>query len=335
MRSFNPQATSEARRALLRTALCLTTTFRSIPSSAALSGGADSIASQYSTGSRAEGGRGANALLKRRAESGVQRIGTEPLFKRGSILDTVRIHPPVSPRAPLSSCSCVAFVLLFLCGQVRSENGIAVDISFNFPEAWTLSSGPNLDVRDVRTSDSAFLLVAPAPKSAQGSVEGLPRAFYTDLIFAPDGKYGAYGGVDDFSVKNYEVVSVTAPSGVVQVYRQFDLTFNALTYNQNLVQRRAKVSAISLGGSVLVLVAGCLGTRFKDASKDLAETQKSFRAYSTSASRNAELEKAAVRAEEAVLAAEEADDRARADAIDAAVGATTIGKIGFSKKQLQ
>ena len=100
------------------------------PALAALDGDSDSLASSYASGSRAEGGRGANALLKKRAESGVRRIGGDPLFKPGQILDTV-----------------------------RATDGRAVDISFAFPAEWSVSKGPNLDVRDVRTSDSAFLLV--------------------------------------------------------------------------------------------------------------------------------------------------------------------------------
>ena len=82
----------------------------------------------------------------------------------------------------------------------------------------------------------------------------------TPLLPQPAGKYGAYGGVDDFSIKDFEIVSSKSPSGTEQQYRQFALTFNALTYKANTVTRRARVSATSLGGSVFVLVAGCLGS---------------------------------------------------------------------------
>lgn len=95
-------------------------------------------------------------MLKARAASGVERIGGSPLFKSGQILDTV-----------------------------RSADGQAVDISFAFPSDWALSSGPNLDVRNIRSSDSAFLLVAPLPKGK--TLEKLPRDFYTSLIFSSEG----------------------------------------------------------------------------------------------------------------------------------------------------
>lgn len=50
----------------------------------------DELAKQYVTGARGSGGRGANAMLKTRAVSGVERIGGDPKFKRGSILDAIR-----------------------------------------------------------------------------------------------------------------------------------------------------------------------------------------------------------------------------------------------------
>ena len=94
-------------------------------------------AEEYDAGIRlsgASGGRGANALLKTRAESGVVRTGLieDPLFKSGTIFD-----------------------------QLKNADGSATDVTFTFPErGWVFSRGPNLDVRNVQTSDSAFLLVA-------------------------------------------------------------------------------------------------------------------------------------------------------------------------------
>ena len=96
-------------------------------------------------------------MIKKRAESGVQRIGNgSPMFKPGSILDAV-----------------------------RSADGSAVDIAFAYPKEWSVSEGPNLDVRNVRTSDSAFLLVAAIP--AGETFEALPKKFFTDLLFRAEG----------------------------------------------------------------------------------------------------------------------------------------------------
>lgn len=220
-------------------------------SSHALSADPDSAAAAYAAGARAGGGRGANALLRTRAESGIQRIGGNPIFKPGLILDSV-----------------------------RSEDGSAVDISFSYPEAWAVSKGPNLDVRDLRTGDSAFLLGAPLRPGQ--TLEELPKSFFTTLLFAQDGKYGAYGGVDEFSVSKFELVSLKSPSGVTCSYRRLSIRFSALTYNANTVQRRALLSATSLGGTVFVFVAGCLSNRFKEAEPELEAIRSSFRAVSSS-----------------------------------------------------
>lgn len=257
MKAFN-DLSFLTRRALVGAALCCLSHPRT--SFAELSGNdGESLAKQYAAGVRASGGRGANTMLKKRADSGVQRIGGSPLFKSGEILDTL-----------------------------RSDDGSAVDISFSFPSDWSVSSGPNLDVRNLRTSDSAFLLVAPLPEGK--TIEQLPRQFYTNLIFSREGKYGAYGGVDDFSVRDFEMVNIRSPSGGEQPYRRFSLTFAALTYNANTVQRRARVSATALRGSVFVLVAGCLGTRYTEASRDLTDIQDSYRAYTTSKARVEQIE---------------------------------------------
>lgn len=95
------------------------------------------------------------------------------------------------------------------------------------------------------------------------------------------------------------------------------------------MQRRAKVSATSLGGSVFVLVAGCLATRYKESSRDLVAIQKSFRAYSTPKSRVSELKAAAEEAEAQARDEFEADDMARSSALEGTVGATSVGRIGY------
>lgn len=121
------------------------------------------VQAAYASGARANNGRGANALLKKRAESGILRVGGDPMFKPGSILDAM-----------------------------RSDDGTVVDVSFSYPEKWTVAKGPNLDVRDVKSADSAFLLVAPLPNGKK-TVADLKPAFFTTLLFAPSGKYGSYG----------------------------------------------------------------------------------------------------------------------------------------------
>lgn len=254
MRPPSPQAVHAALGRRLATALALAAAAPLRPGRA-LDAAADAEA--FAAGVRS-GGRGANALNRPRAETGVKRTGSveNPLFAAGQILD-----------------------------EVRSEDGTSVAVSFSFPEEWTLAGGPNLDVRDVAKSDSAFLLSAPLPSGA--SLERLPVSFFEDMLYDRAGKYGAYGGVDERAVLSAEVVSRALPTGGTQPYRLLSLKFAPLTFNSNVVERRALVSATAVGGSVFMLSCGCQATRFKKAAAELAATQASFRAYAAGRARPA------------------------------------------------
>ena len=98
------------RRAALFSAVLLGAARPPLPSRATLSGvpdtaTADELAAAYAAGARADGGRGANTMIRKRAESGVQRVGSDsPVFKPGAILD-----------------------------GVRSADGSTVDVSFAYP----------------------------------------------------------------------------------------------------------------------------------------------------------------------------------------------------------
>jgi hypothetical protein len=132
-------------------------------------------------------------------------------------------------------------------------------------------------------------------------------------------RYGAYGGVDDFSVKDFELVNIKNPSAIEQPYRRFSLSFNALTYNANTVNRRALVSATSVSGSVFILVAGSLGNRYKESRTELGSISTSFRAFSTSKARVVEIEEAAR------AGVPDGDDMSLSSKLDGTVGATSVG----------
>ena len=97
-------------------------------------------------------------------------------------------------------------------------------------------------------------------------------------MFDPAGKYGQYGQCDDRTVKKSTLELLTLPSGGKQHYRRIDLKFAPLSYNANTVERRALISATSVGGSVFILVTGSLANRFKAMKEDLVGVQESFRA---------------------------------------------------------
>ena len=115
-------------------------------------------------------------------------------------------------------------------------------------------------------------------RSVERDASTLPASFFTELLFAKDGKYGSYGGVDDVRVVSQSSDSLSTPTGDRQTYRRLELKFSVLTYNQNTVIRRALVSATAAGGSVYLISAGCLDSRFKTIKDDLATCQGSFRA---------------------------------------------------------
>lgn len=121
----------------------------------------------YNAGARSAG-RGANALLKKRAVTGVDRLCSGSVDGCGSSL--------------VSAGS--------LLDDVRSADGSVVSLGFSFPEAWAVAGGPNLDVRNIQTSDSAFILAAPMPVGA-ATIADVPDSFLLQSLFAPSGKYGA------------------------------------------------------------------------------------------------------------------------------------------------
>jgi hypothetical protein len=145
----------------------------------------------------------------------------------------------------------------------------------------TLAGGPNLDVRNVRESDSAFVLAKSLP--ARTNFDALPDSFFLDVIFDPAGKYGQYGSVEERSVVKSQLTELTLPSGGKQSYRRMSLKFAPLSYNMNTVERRALVSTTAVGGTVFILVAGSLATRYKKLLPELESVQQSFRAIGSQA----------------------------------------------------
>ena len=193
-------------------------------------------------------GRSLNALIKMRAVTGVTRANPEssPVFKPGQILD-----------------------------NLLSANGGAVTLGFTYPANWNVAGGPNLDVRDLKESDSAFVLATDMPAGKR--FEDLKDDFFLDLLFDPAGKYGSYGTVEDRKVVSCSLASVTNPNGAQQSYRRMALKFAPLTYNGNTVERRSVISATEVGGTVFLLAAGSLATRYKKIEPDLLAIQDSFR----------------------------------------------------------
>ena len=127
----------------------------------------------------------------------------------------------------------------------------------------------------MKNSDSAFVLAAPLP--AKTSFDKLSDEFFLEVLLDPAGKFGQFGKCDDRKVVSSSVEALTLPTGGKQSYRRMGIKFAPLTYNGNTVERRALISATAVGGSVFMLVAGSLATRYKKLQPDLQEVQGSFR----------------------------------------------------------
>lgn len=150
-------------------------------------------------------------------------------------------------------------------------NPMAVLVSFASP--WKLETGPVFDVetRDGRTGDGAFLAVT---KSTGGkSLAELPSSFFLERLFDPTGRFSFYGPPTDVKVKS---------SRVEGDRRYIELSFSNLSQSTNAeIPRKALLVATIPNGSenAVMLVGSANASRWKRGSeKSVRDTVESFRA---------------------------------------------------------
>jgi len=154
----------------------------------------------------------------------------------------------------------------------RAADPIAVVASFVSP--WPLARGGLFDVecRDSRTGDGAFLAVAPAPGGAR-EVSDLPNSFFADSLFSSTGRFSFYGSPTDVRVRK---------SDVDGPYRYLEVSFSNLSQSTNAeIPRTALVSATIPRGSdsVVMLVGSATTNRWKRGSEGaVRDAVGSFRA---------------------------------------------------------
>lgn len=148
---------------------------------------------------------------------------------------------------------------------------VAVLASFNSP--WKLEKGAVFDVecRDGKTGDGAFLAVT---RSVEGkSLEELPSAFFLERLFDPTGRFSFYGAPTDIKVKKSEIKGNN---------RYIEVKFSNLSQSTNSeIPRRALIVAtIPEGTSNAVMIVGsATDTRWrKGADESVRKTVDSFRA---------------------------------------------------------
>ena len=156
-------------------------------------------------------------------------------------------------------------------------NPTAILASFSSP--WPLATGPVFDVecRDGKTGDGAFLAVSPVVDSGAKSVFDVPTPFLFERLFSPTGRFSFYGPPTDIKViKSY-------PSKTNNKVRMVEVSFSSLSQSTGAeIPRHALIAATMPEGTknVVMLVASASGSRWqKSAIKEtIVNTAESFQA---------------------------------------------------------
>lgn len=152
----------------------------------------------------------------------------------------------------------------------KSSDPTPVLATFSSP--WSLAKGGLFDVecRDAKTGDGAFLTVAPA--KGKGLAD-MPKSFFTDALFSSTGRFSFYGAPTDVKVKK---------SDVDGNYRYLEIVFSNLSQSTNAeIPRTAVVAATIPEGTddVVMLVGSSTSNRWKRGSeKAVRDTVGSFKA---------------------------------------------------------
>mmetsp|Transcript_273 Transcript_273/g.415 ORF Transcript_273/g.415 Transcript_273/m.415 type:complete len:296 (+) Transcript_273:176-1063(+) len=146
---------------------------------------------------------------------------------------------------------------------VAPDGSTPAFLSFYAP--WPMLRSSGIESRDLASSESAFVQVAPLPEGK--SVSSLPKSFFVDTIFGQTGKYGMYGTPTDIKVKKVR----DSENGSIYV-----ATFTTLTPAMRESDRKALISASSVGGGVFMLVTGTTVARFKGQEELLNKVAESF-----------------------------------------------------------
>jgi len=150
-------------------------------------------------------------------------------------------------------------------------NPVAVLVSFKSP--WKLETGPVYDVecRDGKTGDGAFLAVSDDVKGKK--IQDLSTDFLFKRLFQPEARFSFYGPPTDVKVKS---------SRTEGNYRFIELSFSTLSQSTNSeIPRKALLVATIPEGTnnAVMLVGSAKASRWRNgADKRVRETIESFRA---------------------------------------------------------
>lgn len=160
-----------------------------------------------------------------------------------------------------------------LIGKVSTD---PTPILATFSSPWPLAKGALFDVecRDAKTGDGAFLTVAPA--KGKGSLADLPKSYFTEALFSKTGRFSFYGSPTDVRVKKSTMVDEAGR------YRLLEIVFSNLSQSTNAeIPRTALVAATIPEGcdDVVMLVGSATSNRWKrGAEASVRGTVESFKA---------------------------------------------------------
>mmetsp|Transcript_17734 Transcript_17734/g.40929 ORF Transcript_17734/g.40929 Transcript_17734/m.40929 type:complete len:300 (+) Transcript_17734:202-1101(+) len=164
-------------------------------------------------------------------------------------------------------------VLAEILVQKADKELMAVVTSFQSP--WPLATGSVYDVecRDTKTGDGAFLAVSPSISG--GSLADVKDQFLIKSLFGPRGRFSFYGQPTDVKVKKSTI-------GDDGSYKILDVSFSTLSQaTQSEVPRRSKIVVTLPKGSdqAVMLVGSASASRWsKGADKAVGDAVASFRA---------------------------------------------------------
>uniref|UniRef100_A0A7S4EQN6 PsbP C-terminal domain-containing protein n=1 Tax=Pseudo-nitzschia australis TaxID=44445 RepID=A0A7S4EQN6_9STRA len=162
-----------------------------------------------------------------------------------------------------------------LVKQKGSSNGDLMAVVTSFQSPWSLATGAVYDVecRDTKTGDGAFLAVSPSLSG--GSLADAKDQFLIKSLFGPRGRFSFYGQPTDVKVKK----STLSADGS---YKILDVNFSTLSQaTQSEVPRKSRIIATLPKGSdqVVMLVGSSSATRWsKGSEKTVGAAVDSFRA---------------------------------------------------------
>lgn len=148
---------------------------------------------------------------------------------------------------------------------------IAVFTSFDSP--WPLAVGTVFDVesRDAKTGDGAFLAVTES--TGGKALADLPKSFFLAELVKPTGRFSFYGAPTDVKVKK---------DSIEKDYRYIELTFSTLSQStQTEIPRNAIIATTIVPGTenAVMLVGSATSNRWKKGAGDaVRSTVESFRA---------------------------------------------------------